>query len=191
MTDLESSTVPVQQEAIQFNNPVSESSLAAIGAVANFLLKVQPPVGTIWASMLTETQFQSLINDPSPATWILADGRSVAGSAYAFATGQTNAPDLRGIFLRGLNNGGSAAGTRSDAFANPDDLSGTFTPGTLTQDKFKSHTHTYSVNSSFGADTTSAGGNAGEANGNPLTSATGGNETAPKNASINWFIRIN
>ena len=51
MTDLAPSTVPVQQESIQFNNPVSEASLAAIGAIPNYLLMILPPVGTIWASL--------------------------------------------------------------------------------------------------------------------------------------------
>lgn len=59
------------------------------------------PVGMIASSMLTEVQFQAL-NGPS---WILADGRSVAGSFYATVTGFSIVPDLRGQFIRGKNNG--------------------------------------------------------------------------------------
>lgn len=58
-------------------------------------------VGRIVESMLTEAQFQSL----NGTAWILADGRSVTGSKYATVTGFTTVPNLRGVHLRGKNNG--------------------------------------------------------------------------------------
>lgn len=57
------------------------------------------PVGTIVASMLNETQ----INKTSEGLWVLADGRNVANSPYSEITGKTEAPDLRGHFLRGMD----------------------------------------------------------------------------------------
>jgi hypothetical protein len=58
------------------------------------------PVGSIVASMLTEAQFQGV----NGTDWVLADGRSVAGTTYAVATGENTVPDLRGQFLRGRVN---------------------------------------------------------------------------------------
>lgn len=71
--------------------------------------RLTSPIGVIASAMLTEAQFQAL----NGASWILADGRSVDGSSYAVMTGQTSVPDLRGMVLRGKNNG------RSDGRENP------------------------------------------------------------------------
>lgn len=56
-------------------------------------------MGCIQASPLSEEQFQAL----NGKGWVLCDGRSVEGSKYARATKVTKAPDLRGVFLRGVN----------------------------------------------------------------------------------------
>lgn len=186
---------------MQFNQPVSEAAASAIGAVANYLLQIQLPVGSVFPSMLTEPQLQALLNNPNPSTWVVADGRDVTGSQFQFVTGMTNIPDLRGIFVRGLNNGGSAAGTRSDSYANPNDPSGTFTPGTLALDAVGPHYHNYATqrrnadgsaiadvwftNSSLGSNTYSTDQGSATPQGSVLV------ETAPKNASLIWFIRIN
>jgi hypothetical protein len=57
------------------------------------------PVGTVVASMLNETQ----LNDASEGLWVLADGRNVARTDYSRLTGETQAPDMRGRFLRGMD----------------------------------------------------------------------------------------
>lgn len=59
------------------------------------------PVGAKTYSMLTEAQFQA----QNGSGWVLADGRNVSGSDYHTKTGQTTVPDLRGVHLRGKNNG--------------------------------------------------------------------------------------
>jgi len=63
------------------------------------------PIGTIIASSLTYTELCKTIKESvswsSTNTWAPADGRSVAGSRYADINVTT--PDLRGVFLRGLN----------------------------------------------------------------------------------------
>jgi hypothetical protein len=203
VTDIAGSTVPVQQESVQFNNPVSESSLSSIGAIANYLLNILAPVGTIWASCLydngdgtyTQNSFQAQIDFPTPATWVLADGRCVIGSEFQALTGLTNVPDLRGITVRGSNYGGSLAGTRTDGFENPD---GTLPIGQFTASRFQSHTHPIlltNLSPAYG------GGGIGSANtgSNPVPSGSlpieasyeGGNDTAPSNVTVNYFIRIN
>lgn len=130
MTDIPGAFSFIQQESIQFNNPTSESSLTAIGATINGLLSIVLPVGSVLDSMLTETQFQTQIGNLSaPFLWVLADGRSVAGSTYESVTGNSTVPDLRSVLTRGKDNGRGL---------NPD---GDLALGTYTADKFASHTH--------------------------------------------------
>lgn len=74
-------------------------------------------IGDIRTSILTESQFNSV----QGFGWVLADGRSVAGSPYSALTGNANVPDLRGQFLRGKNY------TRADAYQ---DLNGNSAEGT-------------------------------------------------------------
>jgi hypothetical protein len=178
MPAVASSFIPVNEEAIQFNRPVSESSLSAIAGLANGLLSIALPIGSIVDSTLTEVQFQAQIGNPSPVTWVLADGRDITGTSLQLLTGQLNAPDLRGIFTRGKNNG------RADGNQNPD---GDLAIGTYTADKFLSHTHSYRE--------PGGGGVSGEPGSQGLIGATtggaGGNETAPKTITVNKFIRIN
>lgn len=158
MTDIPSSFNHIQLEGVSFRSPVSEGTLQAIGGTINgtvielfafeasqtvnnaaqqatlnnhegritFLENNVPPVGSILDSMLTEVQFQAQWN----VGWILADGRSVVGSRYHTLTGHTVAPDLRGMFLRGKDNGRGL---------NPD---GELALGTETPDQMLAHTHT-------------------------------------------------
>lgn len=66
-------------------------------------------IGAVQSALITESQFQAQFG----TGWVLADGRSVTGSRYATLTGKTTIPDLRGVTLRGKNNG------RSDGYENP------------------------------------------------------------------------
>jgi hypothetical protein len=146
-------------------------------------------IGDYKHSSLTEPQFQTIYG----TGWVLVDGRNVAGSAWATLTGQTVLPDGRGQFLRGANNGGSAAGTRADGNQNPD---GTALHG-FQSDQVVAHTHTLNANITSGATGAfnsvpggSAAGSAGTILGG-VANTTGGNETRPKNITTNIFIRIN
>lgn len=202
MSDVPGSFNRVQQEALQYNNPTSEASMASLAAPINGILSVLLPVGSIINTMLTEGQFQAQLGNPSPMTWILADGSDVTGSSYAGLVG-ANVPDLRGIFQRGKNNG------RSDGDQNPD---GDLALGTYTAGRNQSHTHgvtdpghlhTYSQGG-FGGDNRTTGSaygaNGSGSYGNVATSASGtgisilgegGGDTAPGNVTVNTMIRIN
>ena len=91
----------------------------------------QPPVGTVIASLLSESEFQGLFGK----SWALADGRAVEGSGYEKLTGNKNVPDFRGVFLRGKNH------DRANDSGNPD---GDLTAGTFQGDALQEHTHSYS-----------------------------------------------
>lgn len=165
------------------------------------------PVGMLVYSMLTEAQFQGL----NGTSWILADGRSIAGSSYATVTGNSTAPDLRGEFLRGTDNGRGVDTGR--------------VLGTFQAHEFNSHTHiqnSHSHNENVRADLplqvagtgyrnaqqgVRAGrdeqgfgtthGTADSINTNSIAASTptnqnsGGAETRPRNVSANCFIKIN
>ena len=177
----------------------------------------QIPLGTTVASYLTEAQFQSI----NGSSWVLDDGRSIAGSALATLTGITTLADLRGMTIRGKNNG------RSDGKQNPD---GDSAIGTFQDHAFNSHSHggatgshnhggatgshTHNVGVIASPTFSGSGGNAvgsgplGGFNGayNPspaqpntasISSVTvpinpdGGNETRGRNVTLNHFVKIN
>lgn len=193
----------ITQDSLTFNNPVSQASLTALGAAINGLLSLLFPVGSIIPSMLSSVQFQAQMGSPSPVTFQLCDGSSVAGSLYATVTGNTNVPDFRGSFLRGQDQGRGL---------NPD---GNLALGTYQGDTFVSHNHNFSdpghshgfnqgiglrqnnyvLNASvLSAFDTTYGGPAltiNTATTGISIVAQGGNETRAKNYTINFFMRIN
>nr|VFJ56780.1 MAG: hypothetical protein BECKFM1743A_GA0114220_101752 [Candidatus Kentron sp. FM]VFJ56890.1 MAG: hypothetical protein BECKFM1743C_GA0114222_101876 [Candidatus Kentron sp. FM]VFK11502.1 MAG: hypothetical protein BECKFM1743B_GA0114221_101866 [Candidatus Kentron sp. FM] len=72
------------------------------------------PVGTMIQSILPWDKYVEAVNDeakcqpdankPNTSLWAPCDGRDITGSGLAgLWAGHTNAPDLRGVFLRGLN----------------------------------------------------------------------------------------
>ena len=161
----------------------SGSSVNTIGSTTNYA------IGEVKQGFISEALFQSQMG----SEWVLADGRDVTGSQYHTITGITTIPDTRGQFLRGKNNG------RSDGKQNPD---GDVVLGTQQDDTFKEHSHSVVYNSggTVFQDGTKVFSNGGNTWANPtgLSSSTtnmidntGGNETRPKNVTINYFIKIN
>ena len=136
-------------------------------------------VGEVKQAFLTEAQFQA----QTSSDWVLADGRDATGSEYATITGNTNIPDLRGQFLRGKNNG------RTDGNENPD---GESDLGTFQNDEFKSHTHGIIYSEEGYAGGGGGGDHVNYSNDGVVdTTSSGGDETRPKNITINYFIKIN
>lgn len=148
-----------------------------------------------------------------PAGWLLCDGSAVSRTTYAAlyaavgdssgsGNGSTtfNLPDLRGMFLRGVNGG------RTGTYADPGDnrvsaASGGNSGnnvGSIQTDAFKSHQHYNArVNAGISDPGNTPGGFAGLAfqldTTTSLTSATsipaGAGETRPKNAYVNYIIK--
>lgn len=173
------------------------------------------PTGAIMPYAGSVTSGSSLL-EPIPG-WLVCNGATLTGDAkYArlktvlgASWGTNQVPDLRGIFLRGVNNG------RADAFKDPADR----VVGNLQQEDFKSHNHTgttssdgahshnwtYPFSSSEGGDghvsimgddqnDTSFGWNIATdsqgAHTHTLNIAiAGGNETRPKNAGVVYIIK--
>nr|VFJ91653.1 MAG: hypothetical protein BECKLFY1418B_GA0070995_102718 [Candidatus Kentron sp. LFY] len=66
------------------------------------------PVGTVLSSILPWEEYARVANDTLPYDprlnyWAPCDGRDIKGSRLQERTNHAKAPDLRGVFLRGLN----------------------------------------------------------------------------------------
>jgi len=155
----------------------------------------QHALGDVRASFLTEAQFTAEVD----GTWTLCDGKLVTGSDYEALTGNSSVPDLRGMFLRGKNNG------RADGDENPagDKDLGIFETdnvGLVFNKRFDGiGVSIPTQNQVIVADTgvqlpnenIGTGDGAFQENGFNVTKQTSGRDVAPKNVTVNYFIKIN
>lgn len=165
------------------------------------------PVGTIiaYAGPVTDE------TDLKSKGWLPCDGREVSRTDHSAlfevikeAWGEGNRgttfhlPDLRGVFLRGVNN------KRTGEFADPDaNKRPECSPGgnrgndvgSCQLDEFKEHKHDWK----FGLDRDDKGGGGGakeftqssnKSHWTPPIDFAGGNETRPKNAYVNYLIKF-
>ncbi len=178
--------------------------------------KTGPPVGSIMPFYGTAATAATL----ELGGWFLCDGRSIASidnnvlfpdekTALQAVIGSGNLPDLRGLFLRGID---PAGGTQYDPDADR-------AVGSVQSSQIQGHNHDYDKANSF---TASANANVGvgvsttnvrndAANVNVLTAAFatggdhshtighttaqtqnagGGNDTRPVNAAVNYLIKV-
>jgi hypothetical protein len=158
------------------------------------------PIGDIVISMLEPSEFRAEVGDPTPfdprrSKWSPVDGRNVTGSKYATlkATnpGQViTLPDLRGMFVRGLNTFDADAGPRQDGLNDPD----TRAAGNTQIDMIVAHAHGLMVSQNEPATVYGVvAGDLGGADGrhNRGTATHGGPETRPRNVAVYYYIRIN
>jgi hypothetical protein len=150
------------------------------------------PVGSIVASMLTESQFAQEVGDPpnfnlGTSKWTLADGKPVPGTRYAALRQNEPVPDLRGIFLRGKNHG------RNDGKGNSQEAN----LGDFQDDQFEDHVHEINRGGTEGSHDGEYALPAYHNTGVPreptnyIVSGKHGNETRPRNVTVNYYIRIN
>ncbi len=171
------------------------------------------PVGTVMAYA------GALNGTLDTTQWLPCDGRSLSSTTYpelwnalGAANGGSgtnfNLPDYRGLFLRGANDMSTAMGNRTDTLADPDNAvrfalnaGGNVgnKVGSVQGDILKSHNHIdgqcvpwitalYGYYVGSGNQDHSGAVEDGYKN-YPYTSTTGGNETRPKNAYVNWIIK--
>ncbi|NOS92010.1 MAG: tail fiber protein [Cyclobacteriaceae bacterium] len=161
------------------------------------------PIGTILGSFLTfdEFNFASKNNAKSPgelwtsekSKWAPCDGRSVIGSGYSKITSKSFVPDLRGMFLRGLNSFDPVKGPapRIKSERDPEDR----VAGQYQSDDLKSHAHNFvylkpKSNSSKGGGANHEVSDSDQ-NNSGTTNETGGVETRPINVAVYYYIKIN
>lgn len=142
----------------------------------------------------------------APTGFLLCDGSTVSRSTYAtlyaavgnaFGNGNGTTtfhiPDLRGRFVRGLD---GAAGRDPDSASRTAMNSGGNTAnnvGSVQADQYKAHTHAFAIDEYV---TTATGPNLAAGHGvvdntyNGTTASSGGNETRPLNAYLNYIIKF-
>lgn len=144
----------------------------------------------------------------APSGYLLCDGQSYSQALYgnlhaaignAFGGDSTNfnVPDLRGRFLRGADDGaGNDPGATTRTAMAPGGNSGDQV-GSIQGDEFKSHNHDLRISSTTSSGTnvptlsnSLAGGNGTQVTSLQFVVPEGGNETRPKNASVNYIIKI-
>ncbi|TGR83017.1 hypothetical protein EN866_34510 [Mesorhizobium sp. M2D.F.Ca.ET.223.01.1.1] len=188
--------------------------IGAIGATVALYSQVTPlflskisrrefaPVGTVFSSYLDPVAFAKSIDeiegdDITKRTWILADGRNVTGTVFAKLTNDPTVPDLRKMFLRGLdpkeNRAPGAVEEYATALPHKD-----FT-GITSQDG--QHHHDNGL--AFDGDKMPVGmGNADVSSYGPTKDAGlhkhsvtinggGDDETRPKNVGLYYYIKVN
>lgn len=176
------------------------------------------PIGTIVSSFLNWEQFvkatdnnkfSGSIWNSENSFWSPCDGREVPNSSFESLANIKNVPDLRGVFLRGLNafdNNENSNRIKPVSDSQKDPQIGRFS-GSFQMDALQNLTgHINGIksdNRGFGSDGifTSTGyigdGDGGENRGAFNVSFNAGNvarvadETRPKNVAIFYYIRIN
>lgn len=165
------------------------------------------PLGTIICSYLNFEQFSlaSKSNEKSPggiwtsqkSKWAPCDGRPLPNSKFSVIASQPNAPDFRGVFIRGLNSfdPGYTIDPKDKSQLNPNPTSlAVYQP-----DEFKSHNHDVTGNTLTFAHPEYPGMGMQSDNKQQFTfpkpnisiGNRGGDETRPKNVSVYYYIKIN
>ena len=119
----------------------------------------------------------------TPAGAVMAFNLASCPTGWVAADGDGGTPDLRGQFIRGLNNFGT--GARIDGNQDP---GGARALGNLQQDEFESHNHQVSA-TYISTGSRSAPGGAQMANADLATTFTGGLETRPRNVALIYCVK--
>ena len=139
------------------------------------------PVGSVIASYLAPPRMKERYGEQ----WALADGREVSTkTAFFEITGKTQLPDLRGMFIRGLN---------ADRKDDDRDLDGDNRKvGDYQADELRTHYHDNVAAGIWGRSFKGEDGSpktAHELKGGK-TGTTGGKETRPRNVALYYYIRV-
>jgi microcystin-dependent protein len=209
---------PASITAIQ----VAPGTITGSNIAANTISSSNIIPGTIDYSILARGVLEALnpagavtafAGNPSQITpgWLLCDGRAMSsiqlpalyaaigtnwGAGVAGSTNDFNLPDLRGLFLRGVDNSPSVGASGNDpesAARSAIKLGGNRGPnaGSYQSDDFKSHTHGVKASSFVAPESEGiAGYNVTSVHNRSHESlSTGGFETRPRNAYVNYIIK--
>lgn len=182
MTQLDPSRSFLKTERIE-NRSITEEKLSP---------SILIPVGTVIQSLLPPDIHPVSVGDPQTfdpvvSRWVLADGeRNISNTKYGKLTNQQFTPDLRGVFLRGINHG------RSDIYQDPD---GERPPGNLQNFAVQHHEHEipigYHENPDVAGWAMSHLNNAiGSHRGKSYPAGTA-SETRPTNVAVLHYLKVN
>ncbi|MHC4546096.1 MAG: hypothetical protein ACYS9C_18355 [Planctomycetota bacterium] len=146
------------------------------------------PIGTILPSMLDPNTFAKAVGDPPvfdpvKSKWALADKREVTDANYGKFIGNIT-PDLRGMFLRGMNVNNGQDPDQNRIAGHPQ------------QDALQDHGHETDARKHGWGELgkqgyTKQGGEAPRASVTTVTGANAAVETRPKNVAVYFYIKIN
>jgi microcystin-dependent protein len=136
-----------------------------------------------------------------PSGWLVCDGSEISrgtysdlfiamGVSWGEGDGSTtfNLPDLRGRFLRGVDEGAGNDPDRSSRTALNTGGNTGDNVGSYQNDQFKSHNHGITTGGSFGNQVLRKDGSSSTST---STNNAGGTETRPKNAYVYFIIKTN
>ncbi len=152
------------------------------------------PVGEmlIWPASAAPSAEYLTCDGSSVTTAAYPELHAVIGYAYGGSGSNFNLPDMRGMFLRGWDNG---AGIDPDAASRTAANTGGATGdniGSVQDHEFESHLHGVNYTSivNGGTDGVQANIDTGKvSSGVQVTTEAGGNETRPTNTYVNFIIR--
>ena len=138
------------------------------------------PVGSVVASYLAPHQMQEKYGEQ----WVLADGREVSTTTKFYdITGKTKVPDLRGMFIRGLNV------ERKDGKQDPEGQDRLV--GDYQADAFQKHSHAIKTAGIWGRSFKGEDGSPKTAYEKvENTDERGGTETRARNVALYYYIKI-
>lgn len=161
------------------------SAKLAPGLLAQFI-----PVGTIlpYGGTSAPTGFL-LCNGQQVSRSTYSDLFAVIGTAAGSGNGSTTFHifDFRGRFLRGMDGGVGRDEDRASRTAMNSGGNTADNVGSVQDDEFQSHVHNFGV--AFTGESASVRYIITLGGSNTSTTATGGNETRPKNANVNYIIK--
>lgn len=173
---LKKSMDTLNQKAITSNLQHAAKFDSAKGRIASLESNlVLLPKGSITASMIPPSADGYLPN--SDQSWLIAAGQS--------AINGVTIPDLRGVFLRGIDLQVTGGKVRAA-------LDSLRTPGDYQSDTLKAHTHFYDYhapvsNAQAGSSWTVSGASSHD---RATSSSFGGTETRPKNVATYYYIKV-
>lgn len=199
--DVDDSSIEVSSNTIQIKDSGVTTAKVANGNITNEKLNADVATNLTPTAMVV-----AYAGTSAPSGWLLCDGSAVSRTTYSalFAIigvthgqgdGSTtfNVPDYRGRFLRGVD--GSAGNDPDKASRSTMATGGNSgnNVGSVQSDQYASHTHTDTATSvvtnggilgSFPVWNISGG-----VTGSRSVANSGGNETRPKNAYVNFIIK--
>ena len=171
-----------QQMTLTFENGAITIDFPAIKPTPTEIILTKG-IGEIVASMLPVEQFKNNYNK-NGERWELAQGQDAPADSRYRQFVNPKLPDLRGVFLRGNNNG------RDTTTGNPE---GDYIVGDYRKDEVVAHNHGLTQLGRGGGETNDPSDNVRSTFGNPVPKTTdsfGGQETRPRNITVNYFIRV-
>lgn len=160
------------------------------------------PIGTVICSYLNWEEFQKITENNKYTTnglwnsefsfWAPCDGREIDKSDLHKVTDKS-VPDLRGVFLRGLNSfdryeNDNGIPSVSDLQKDPEPNR---IRASFQKDDVEAHTHAFQGRNSGAYRSGELGQSANLGDSNERTSSHGGSETRPKNVALYYYIKIN